>query len=111
MMYEQESKQPSECHVCKVPHFDRNNYFHGKMLSARDLAAEQDYFNQKRWLINRMVLGWGVVCGLEVLVCDQKGIHANQIAEELHIDISKPFPRTEWALCLEYYEQKIESVR
>jgi hypothetical protein len=133
MMYEHESKQPSECHVCKVPHFDRNNYFHGKMLSARDLAAEQHYFNQKRWLINRMVLGWGVVCGLEVraegeclyvtsglaldccgrelLVCNQTGIHANKIAEELHIDISKPFPRAEWALCLEYYEQKIEQVR
>jgi hypothetical protein len=55
-----------QCDVCKVRHFERNHYFHGKMLSVRDLADEQKYFNQKRWLINRMVLGWGIVCGLDV---------------------------------------------
>lgn len=132
-MYEHESKQPSECHVCKVPQFERNNYYHGKMLGVRDLTAEQQYFNQKRWLINRMVIGWGIVCGLEVraegeclyvgsglaldccghelLVCDQKGIHANKIAEELGVDPGQPFPLTKWALCLEYYEEKIESLR
>jgi hypothetical protein len=38
------------------------------MLSARDLADEQKYFNEKRWLINRAVLGWGIVCGLDVSV-------------------------------------------
>lgn len=55
-----------KCGVCKVREFERNNYFHGKVLSARDLTLEQRYFNEKRWLLNRMVLGWGVVCGLDV---------------------------------------------
>jgi hypothetical protein len=57
-----------QCDVCKIPHFERNHYFHGKLLGARDLADEQRYFNEKRWLINRMVVGWGVVCGLDVTV-------------------------------------------
>ena len=57
---------PCQCDICKVRRFERNNYFHGKVLSARDLAEEQRYFNEKRWLINRAVLGWGVVCGLDV---------------------------------------------
>ena len=96
---------PCQCDVCKVPHFERNNYFHGKTLSARDLSDEQGYLNEKRWLINRTVLGWGVVCGLDVclengclmvrpglaldccghelLVCAEQTIHAEKIAEAL----------------------------
>ena len=31
--------EAEECGVCKVPAFERNNYFHGKTLSARDLFA------------------------------------------------------------------------
>lgn len=111
-MHEHESKKPCECGVCKTPQFERNNYFHGKMLSARDLEAEQRYFNEKRWLINRMVLGWGIVCGLEVcvengclvvrpglaldccgheiLVCERQALHPNKIAEQLGVDDSEP---------------------
>lgn len=129
-MHEHES---CECSVCKVPHFERNNYFHGKMLSARDLGAEQRYFNEKRWLINRMVIGWGIVCGLDVgyddgclsvtpglaldccgrelLVCDREVLHANAIADELHTDPCGPARDVRWALCLEYRECKREPVR
>jgi hypothetical protein len=57
---------PCTCDICKVRRFERNHYYHGKMLSARDLADEQKYFNEKRWLINRAILGWGIVCGLDV---------------------------------------------
>jgi len=132
-MYEHESKHPCECHVCQVPHFERNNYFHGKTLSARDLTAEQQYFNQKRWLVNRMVLGWGIVCGLEVrldngclsvssglaldccghelLVCDREAIDIDTIAAQLKIDSHKPTAHIRWALCLEYCERKLEPVK
>ena len=44
----------------------RNRYYFGKLLDAVHFELEQDYFNSKRWLINRMVLGYGVVCGLDV---------------------------------------------
>lgn len=132
-MQTHKSNQSCECEVCKVPYFERNNYFHGKMLSARDLKAEQEYFSEKRWLINRMILGWGIVCGLEVetengclfikpglaldccghelLVCERQGLHANKIAEQLEIDPCQPFHSIRWALCLEYAECKTEPVK
>jgi len=56
----------SKCDVCATEYFERNNYFYGKQFTVRDLIQEQSYFNEKRHLINRMVLGWGVVCGLDV---------------------------------------------
>ena len=55
-----------KCGVCEIPHFERNNYYYGKLMTARDFKDEQCYFNEKRWLINRMIHGWGVVCGLDV---------------------------------------------
>lgn len=45
---------------------ERNKYFYGKMLTARDFEIEQRYFNNKRRLVNRTILGVGVVCGLGV---------------------------------------------
>lgn len=44
----------------------RNRYFYGKLLDVMQLEMEQDYFNSKRALINRLVIGPGVVCGLDV---------------------------------------------
>ncbi len=61
-----ENEDKRLCSVCKIPHFERNNYYYGKLMTVRDHFAEQCYFNEKRWLINRMILGWGVVCGLDV---------------------------------------------
>jgi len=60
------------CEICKIPCFERNNYFYGKRMTARDFQDEQCYFNEKRWLINRTVHGWGVVCGLDVKRTDDK---------------------------------------
>jgi hypothetical protein len=56
----------SRCGICKIPCFERNNYYYGKLMTVRDFLTEQDYFNEKRWLINRTVSGWGVVCGLDI---------------------------------------------
>jgi hypothetical protein len=54
------------CGICDIPYFERNNYYHGKLMTVRDFFAEQCYSNEKRWLINRMIHGWGVMCGLDV---------------------------------------------
>lgn len=45
---------------------DRNRYFYGKLMTVRDFLREQEYFNSKRWLVNRLLFGSGIVCGLEV---------------------------------------------
>jgi hypothetical protein len=49
------------------PSFKRNNYFYGKLLTVKDFQTEQQFFINKQRLINRLVHGVGVVCGLEVL--------------------------------------------
>ncbi len=44
----------------------RNRYFYGKLLDVFHFEMEQSYMNDKRWLLNRLVSGYGVVCGLNV---------------------------------------------
>lgn len=46
----------------------RNSYFYGKLLDVFHLELEQNYLNRKRWLLNRLGLGYGVLCGLRVYV-------------------------------------------
>lgn len=46
--------------------FERNSYFYGKLLTVRDFELEQQYGIEKSHLLNRLVLGKGIVCGLEV---------------------------------------------
>jgi hypothetical protein len=45
----------------------RVNFFHGMILAAADLAAEQEYHREMRYLHNRLH-GYGLVSGLEVTV-------------------------------------------
>ncbi len=53
---------------CELHCFEKNAYYYGKELVPRDFEAEQRYHDGKRWLINRTVLGTGVVCGLGVAI-------------------------------------------
>lgn len=46
--------------------FVRTRYFYGQLLDVEDFESEQRYFNDKRWLLNRLITGYGVVCGLNV---------------------------------------------
>lgn len=46
---------------------DRNRYFTGKYLTARDFQGEQDFMLSRMRLHNRLLHGWGIVCGLEVM--------------------------------------------
>jgi hypothetical protein len=54
----------------------RNRFFDGKFLSAADFEREQDYGRGAGMQHDRLVLGAGVVCGLEVTVAqDGRGVH------------------------------------
>ena len=46
---------------------ERNRYFFGKLLDVPHLELEQNYLNGKRWLLNRLIGGSGVACGLAVV--------------------------------------------
>src|SRR4029453_1272983 len=53
-----------------VMSFSRPRYFYGQLLDVRHFESEQEYFKRKLWMLNRMVSGYGVVCGLDVQVGD-----------------------------------------
>jgi hypothetical protein len=54
--------------------FSHPRYFYGQLLQVRHFTAEHDYFKGKNWLLNRLVLGWGVACGLDVIAApDENG--------------------------------------
>jgi hypothetical protein len=63
------TKQPptSNCAECGAPLLERNRYFTGKFMTARDFRDEQDYIRGRQHLHNRMMHGWGIVSGLEVI--------------------------------------------
>lgn len=65
--------------------FDRNRYFYGKLLSVDDFETEQKYNNNKRRMINRFVLGTGVVCGMNVVVVDDSTV---SVEKGLALDFS-----------------------
>lgn len=47
-------------------HYKRVRYFHGMLLTDRDFTEQEMYEREKRKLHNRMLHGWGVVCGLGI---------------------------------------------
>ena len=58
----------------------RNCYFFGKELGVYHFELESGYFNSKRWMLNRLVTGHGVVCGLDVQEAwegDERGIRVD----------------------------------
>ena len=54
--------------------FERNNYYFGKLLTARDFEAEQRYFNDKRRLQNRLFGACGVLAGMDVIMADDTSL-------------------------------------
>lgn len=65
------TKEPQDCANeqldCDYIADERNRYFTGKYLTAGDFADEQAYFLSRHRLHNRLLHGWGIVCGLKVV--------------------------------------------
>lgn len=76
------NNQPNNMN-CELRKFERNNYFYGKLMTVRDFEQEQQYFNNKRWLINKFLFGSGTVCGLSV---EKLGAHGIKITPGIAID-------------------------
>lgn len=57
-------KSASEKPLCEYNEFRRPRYFHGMLLDDKAFRSEQNYHAGKRKLLNRMLHGSGVVCGL-----------------------------------------------
>jgi hypothetical protein len=52
--------------TCLIPTFERNRYFFGKPMTVRDFEAEQQYVINKTRLLNRLIHGVGILCGMQV---------------------------------------------
>jgi hypothetical protein len=66
----------------------RNNYFYGKLMDEAHFQMEQSYGNRKRWLLNRLTLGVGVLCGLTVesqegVICVGPGAAIDELGREI----------------------------
>lgn len=59
-------KDNSKKQKCDYNNFQRAQYFHGMLMTDRDFIEEQSYHIRKRKLLNRMLHGTGVVCGLKM---------------------------------------------
>jgi len=97
----------------------RVRYFSGQLLSADDFNAEQDYFRGKQKTLNRLLLGYGVVSGLETtvgrravtvspgLALDPRG---NEITVECSTALKLPGGTKPVFLSLEYLERETDPV-
>lgn len=63
----QSDKVKEHSHGCGGIAAERNRYYTGKFMTARDFENEQQYVLSRRRLHNRLLHGWGIVCGLRVL--------------------------------------------
>jgi hypothetical protein len=54
--------------------FERNNYFYGLLMDVDRFQKDQAFLDGKRRLLNRLVTGWGVVCGLDVVAAGSPGL-------------------------------------
>lgn len=54
--------------------FERNSYYFGKLLTAKDFEAEQRYFNDKRRFLNRLTGADGILSGLGVIRADDASV-------------------------------------
>src|SRR5262249_52438610 len=116
----------------------RLRYFTGRYMTARDFRDEQAYHRSHRYLHNRMLHGWGVVCGLHVHphkdpecakdhVRVDCGFAMDCCGRELPLEHAEVPPPIDWKkrpevkeedrerryyplLCLEYCESEIERV-
>ena len=62
----------------KGPNNDRPRYYSRQLVTPDDLTLEQDYFRAKLRRHNRIMHGWGVVCGARVVASAQKWEGAGQ---------------------------------
>lgn len=71
---------------CAIRRFVRNRYFNGKVMSARDMQAEQEYHAERLEVVAGHVLGEGVVCGLEPTVKPHDGGLEVSVTEGVVLD-------------------------
>lgn len=95
----------------------RNRYFYGKLLDAFHFNLEQRYFNRKRWFLNRLAIGSGVLCGLQVAPTEDgmqivvgPGAALDPLGREVIVPVASPAidPRQPTDACGKPFGDRIE---
>lgn len=111
----------------QVVPFERNRYYYGKVLTSADFTAEQKYMNDKRWFLNAVTLGSGILCGLNVFNLDdfsllvESGVALDPSGREIVVE-SSAVKRVDamagyhengsgkFSLCLRFQETEVQPV-
>lgn len=59
-------------HNCRRSRFERNRFYHGKLMTARDMLTEQTYHTDRLDTFAGYVAGEGIVDGLDVTVVQEE---------------------------------------
>ena len=70
----------------------RNRFFYGKRMDVQHFQMEQGYGQLKQWLLNRLTVGKGVLCGLKVSVdgrrvCVDPGVAIDGLGREIVVPV------------------------
>lgn len=63
MTQKEDQREPSEF---SLSHFEKNRYFRGKLMTARDMRSDQEYHKGRLEAITKLTTGTGIVSGLEI---------------------------------------------
>jgi hypothetical protein len=104
---------------------ERNTWWDGKVMRARDFAADTEYLLDHHRLHNRLLHGWGIVCGLyaerhprpecaQAWILVTSGLALDCHGRELVLTSDVPFELPDRAepylLCARFKEEKVEPV-
>ena len=64
------NREPDDCGSDDCGSGKRNRFFRGKQMRAEEFKIEQRHMVERRRLVNRAVLGWGVVYGFKLKLRD-----------------------------------------
>jgi len=109
----------------RLEQFERNRFFQGKLMTARDMKTEQDYHAQRLHVLNRFATGSGILHGAEVssieetdtelLVTIEPGVVIDQHGRPIVIENSTtktvPLPSEDVIyLYIQFEKDELESV-
>ena len=63
----------SDTDTSDLSQFEKNRFFKGKLMTPRDMEAEQEYHAERLHTINRFLNGKGIVHGLEIQSVTESG--------------------------------------
>ncbi|MBB5157046.1 hypothetical protein [Saccharopolyspora phatthalungensis] len=111
---------PSTVDPLTTQHLERNRYFTGKAMAARDFAADPDYSLRVHRAHNRLCHGWGILDGLVVSAVSSTCVrvspgvgldrYGREVVRGTQPDVDMNPCSLPALLCIRYHEETTEPV-